>query len=378
MGSSQAVFSHILKGTRGGIVGFFETFWTWLQGQLAAYIGTNTALVAAALEPAIVTLATVYVMVWGYLHLSGRIEEPIVAGLKRLLVLAVVLGGSLLPSRLGGEADAWAQNREKLWNTAERVEKRSNSRVAREYQVSLPHELHAAQQVALARAFSIELAERYNVAVDLAIHGPRPDGDARNFHAHLLTTTREVTPKGLGAKAGIDMRGSERRRRELPDARQEFRTLRERWAILTNEALRDANVNARVDHRSLADRGIDREPRPSFPIAALKMEQRGVRSEVADRIRENYRQRVAARLERTPHLAADPKSPAHTNGSAPGSQVKDIEEIRRQAREAWRRLHTNESDAHSVPQQVGRAVEPAAGERDAAASTRGPDDDLAL
>ena len=37
---------------------------------------------AAALEPAIVTLATVYVMVWGYLQLTGRIEEPLVAGLQ--------------------------------------------------------------------------------------------------------------------------------------------------------------------------------------------------------------------------------------------------------------------------------------------------------
>jgi type IV secretion system protein VirB6 len=76
-------------------VGFFETFWSWLEGQLATYIGANTALVAAALEPTIVTLAVVYVMVWGYLHLSGRIEEPLLAGLKRLVTLAVVLGGSL-------------------------------------------------------------------------------------------------------------------------------------------------------------------------------------------------------------------------------------------------------------------------------------------
>jgi type IV secretion system protein VirB6 len=76
-------------------VGFFATFWSWLEGQLAAYIGTNTALVAAALEPAIVSLAVVYVMVWGYLQLTGRIEEPLVAGLRRLVLLAVVLGASL-------------------------------------------------------------------------------------------------------------------------------------------------------------------------------------------------------------------------------------------------------------------------------------------
>lgn len=73
-------------------MGFFETFWTWLNGQLVTYIGSNTAIIAAALEPAIVTLATIYVMVWGYLQLTGRIEEPLIAGLKRLITLAVVLG----------------------------------------------------------------------------------------------------------------------------------------------------------------------------------------------------------------------------------------------------------------------------------------------
>jgi type IV secretion system protein VirB6 len=76
-------------------MGFFATFWSWLNGQLVNYIGTNTAIVAATLEPAIVTLATVYVMVWGYLQLTGRIEEPLVAGLKRLVTLAVVLGSAV-------------------------------------------------------------------------------------------------------------------------------------------------------------------------------------------------------------------------------------------------------------------------------------------
>jgi len=76
-------------------VGFFGTFWAWLNAQLASYIGANTALVAEALEPTIVTLAIVYVMVWGYLQLTGRVDEPFVAGLRRLITLAVVLGGAL-------------------------------------------------------------------------------------------------------------------------------------------------------------------------------------------------------------------------------------------------------------------------------------------
>ena len=74
-------------------MGFFSTFWSWLNAQLDGYIGANTALIAEALEPAIVTLATLYVMVWGYLQLTGRIEEPLVAGLRRLITLALVLGG---------------------------------------------------------------------------------------------------------------------------------------------------------------------------------------------------------------------------------------------------------------------------------------------
>ncbi len=76
-------------------MGFFATFWAWLNGQLATYIGANTARLASALEPAVVTLATVYVMVWGYLHLTGKIDEPLTTGLKRIAMLALVLGVGL-------------------------------------------------------------------------------------------------------------------------------------------------------------------------------------------------------------------------------------------------------------------------------------------
>jgi type IV secretion system protein VirB6 len=76
-------------------MGFFQTFWSWLSAQLASYIGNNTALVAAALEPAIVTLAVLYVMGWGYLQMMGRIEEPFMAGVRRIVTLAIILGVAL-------------------------------------------------------------------------------------------------------------------------------------------------------------------------------------------------------------------------------------------------------------------------------------------
>jgi type IV secretion system protein VirB6 len=76
-------------------MGFFGTFWLWLNGQLGAYIGDNTSRLAAALEPAVVTLATIYVMSWGYLHLTGKIAEPFEAGLKRVALIALILGVGL-------------------------------------------------------------------------------------------------------------------------------------------------------------------------------------------------------------------------------------------------------------------------------------------
>jgi type IV secretion system protein VirB6 len=76
-------------------MGFFATFSTWLNGMLSTYIGTNTAKIATLITPAIATLATVYVMVWGYLQLTGKIEEPFATGVKRIILLVVILGGAL-------------------------------------------------------------------------------------------------------------------------------------------------------------------------------------------------------------------------------------------------------------------------------------------
>jgi type IV secretion system protein VirB6 len=76
-------------------MGFFAEFDLWLTSILSRYIADNTAALARILEPAIVTLGVLYVVVWGYLQLMGKIEEPFVEGAKRLLMLALVLGLSL-------------------------------------------------------------------------------------------------------------------------------------------------------------------------------------------------------------------------------------------------------------------------------------------
>jgi type IV secretion system protein VirB6 len=76
-------------------VGFFASFYAWLNDILLDYIGQMVVRLATALEPAVATLAVLYVMIWGFLHLTGRIEEPLTEGLKRIGMLALILGVSL-------------------------------------------------------------------------------------------------------------------------------------------------------------------------------------------------------------------------------------------------------------------------------------------
>src|SRR5450631_1904382 len=206
----------------------------------------------------------------------------------------------VLPGRLAGSDMNWARDRSYLWNAAEGAESRRNARVAREYLVALPVELDPDQRLALVRSFAQELTDRYQFALDLAVHSPRdfPGSDPRNFHAHLLATTREVTAAGLTAKTTLELNDSRRQELGLEPVISELLLVRERWATVTNEALRDAGVEARVDHRSLAAQGIDREPYPYIPRAAYEMERHGYRSVLAERMRMEYQMRVQARMER--------------------------------------------------------------------------------
>jgi ATP-dependent exoDNAse (exonuclease V) alpha subunit len=246
----------------------------------------------------------------------------------------------LLPSRLQGADCAWATDRTSLWNAAERAEIRHDARVAREYQVTLPFELSADERLRLARCLARELAERHNVAIDLAVHAPPEGGDSRNHHAHLLATSREITASGFGGKAGLDMAGSERQRRGLPVGIAEIKAVRERWAALSNQALEAAGLQVRIDHRSLRAQGIDREPLPHIPAQAFYRERRGLHSEVAERIREHYRARVQARLARA----------AGQTGARPLAPGVDLEQVRRQAREAWLELRDREPDGSAGAQ----------------------------
>lgn len=167
-------------------------------------------------------------------------------------------------------------SRSELWNRAEAADKRKNSRPAREVEVALPVELNPEQQNELLRGFVEEEIVSHGVAADVCIHR----GDSENPHCHILMTTRQVEAEGLGAKV-----------REI-DEKKTTQRWRESWASHTNERLREAGRDERIDHRSFKDQGIDREASIHDGPSVRAMEKRGVSTAVGELNRQVRRRNV--------------------------------------------------------------------------------------
>lgn len=168
-------------------------------------------------------------------------------------------------------APEWARERAQLWNAAEASENRKNSQVAREFEIALPSELSAEGRQKLAIDFARELTERHGVAADVCIHAPARGGEDKNYHAHILLSTRRMTQDGMGEKTReFDVK---------PSSSELVTSWRARWEAMQNEALEKAGVAERVDCRTLEAQGIDRVPQVHLGVAAVEMDERGVESD---------------------------------------------------------------------------------------------------
>lgn len=180
------------------------------------------------------------------------------------------------------DAPEWASDRSRLWNEVEACEIRRNSVTAREWELALPSEISSEDRSEITRTFAKELVNRYGVAVDVAIHAPHGEGDHRNHHAHILTSTRKLEAEGFTVKTRV-----------LDSAKTgsvEIENMRSLWAELQNRALERAGEVDRVDHRSLEkqreealERGdklkaeeLNREPELKLGPAANSMERRAM------------------------------------------------------------------------------------------------------
>lgn len=175
-------------------------------------------------------------------------------------------------------APIWANDWGKLWNAAERSEKRRNSQTGREVELALPASVSGKERESIARKIAVHLVERYGVAVAVALHEPSRHGDGRNYHAHILMTTRRMGKEGFCEKT-----------RELDDKKtggQEVRHIREYAATVINDSLAGSGSNERVDPRSHKDRGIEQLPSKHLGVEASAMERRKKKSRLGDLNRE--------------------------------------------------------------------------------------------
>lgn len=181
--------------------------------------------------------------------------------------------------------------RNELWNLAETTETRKNSRTAREIVVNLPHELSNRGRIVLVNDFAKDLANQYGVAVDVAVHTPDAQGDNRNHHAHIMLTTRKLERLESGrvaltSKSQLEMSNTQLKERGLPSAREELKAIREQWANITNRHLKEANIDAQIDHRSHKDRGLIFKPTKKLGWEASALERKGIRTETGDHNRQ--------------------------------------------------------------------------------------------
>ena len=184
-------------------------------------------------------------------------------------------------------------SRSELWNLAETTETRKNSRTAREFVVNIPHELmkdsHDAG-IALIREFSRHLKNDYGVAVDFAIHAPDQQGDNRNYHAHILLTTRQLERLESGrialtGKSDLEQSNTQLKAQGKRSNQDELKHIREKWAIITNRHLEQSGINARIDHRSHKDRGLEELPTIKMGWQATELERKGIQTELGDQNR---------------------------------------------------------------------------------------------
>lgn len=150
------------------------------------------------------------------------------------------------------ETPGWlVADRQTLWNAVEASEKRPDSQVAREIEISLPAELNLEQQIELVKEYVQEQFVKLGMIADITINNPpkthegKPrNSDPRNVYAQILLTTRNVNSDGFGQK---------NRQWNHKNLVERWRT---QWEIHANSALREAGKQERIDHRSLKAQGL--------------------------------------------------------------------------------------------------------------------------
>jgi hypothetical protein len=174
-----------------------------------------------------------------------------------------------------GNMPSWAEhNPSHFWQAADAHE-RANGATYREIEIALPRELVPEQRRDLVEDFiKKEIGESH--AYQWAIHTPKAALEkGEQPHAHIMYSERthdglmrdpEQYFKRYNAKA--PERGG--CRKDSAGTEERLHETRQRWADVQNEHLALHGHDARVDHRSLKQQGIEREPEQHLGGAGVR------------------------------------------------------------------------------------------------------------
>ena len=230
------------------------------------------------------------------------------------------------------------QDRGVLWNAVEENEKTKDSRLAREFVPALPVELSKEQWQRLLSDFINDQFVADGMCADVAIHDPDPPG--YDPHAHIMLTVRPLDENGkwqyktekeylcmkdseergftaaefkaaqadgwekqyqykVGKKkmymtpSAAEAQGYERVNKypkstkygrqnpisERWNSEEQLVEWRKAWADVTNRYLEQYGHDARIDHRSHAERGLTEQPTIHEGVVARALEKKGIVSD---------------------------------------------------------------------------------------------------
>ena len=270
-------------------------------------------------------------------------------------------------------------DRAELWNLAETTETRKNSRTAREIVVNLPYELDESCRSELVNDFAKDLASKYGVAVDVAVHLPDAEGDNRNHHAHIMLTTRKLERLESGrialtSKSQLEMSNTQLKERDLPTARDELKLIRKQWADLTNDYMKERNIPVTIDHRSHAERGLDQLPTQKLGWEASAMERKGIATDKGDynRMVKEYNQKLSQIAAFDKSIKAEKEQREQSNDRVRdriGRTIKLTESTERNT--AWadkraRQVNERVNDSQQGIEEAKRAIDASTGAIDQA------------
>jgi len=166
-------------------------------------------------------------------------------------------------------------DRQTLWNAVEKNEKRKDAQLSREIIVALPKELNLEEQISVMRQYIKENFVKKGMIADFSIHH-----NEKNPHAHIMLTMRNVSRNGFGLK-NTDW-----------NKKENLLSYRKAWTHIINNTLERKGLAERIDHRTLKEQGIDREPTIHMGHAATALERQGIHTKKGDYNREIKRRQT--------------------------------------------------------------------------------------